>query len=116
MTIQQIAKAFSNGQFEPAYPFLAENIQWTVVGENYFDGKKAVMENCEQTSAYFRSVTTNFKTIHIITDKNLVAISGTAEFLRDNKKVAFISACDVYEFNDRNQLQTITSYCIPDKK
>lgn len=38
-----------------------------------------------------------------------------AEFLRDNKRVSFVSACDVYEFNDDNQIQKITSYCIQSK-
>ncbi len=115
MTLKQIAEAFSNGNFEMAYPYLADNVQWTVVGEDYFDGKKAVMGNCGQVASYFKSVTTNFRTINIIADNNRVAVSGTAEFFRDGKRVNFVSACDVYEFNDNNELQTITSYCIQDK-
>jgi hypothetical protein len=115
MTQEQIAKAFSNGNFERIYPYLADDVQWTVAGEDFFDGKKAVMENCAQVAGYFESVTTNFKTIHVISDNNRVAVSGTAEFIRDGKRVNFVSACDVYEFNDNNELQTITSYCIQDK-
>lgn len=48
----------------------------------------------------------------MITDGNKVVITGTAEFSRDNKRVSFVSACDVYEFNDKEQIQKITSYCI----
>lgn len=115
MTRTAIAKAFSNGEFELTFQYLADNVQWTVVGENHFNGKKAVMNNCEQVAGYFKSVTTNFKTTNIIADNNLVAVCGTAEFIRDDKKVNFVSACDVYEFNDNNKLQTITSYCIQEK-
>lgn len=30
MTQKQIAEAFSNGKFELTYPYLADNVQWTV--------------------------------------------------------------------------------------
>ncbi|WP_197060002.1 nuclear transport factor 2 family protein [Sporocytophaga myxococcoides] len=115
MTQKQIAEAFSNGNFELIYPYLADNVQWTIVGEDYFEGKKAVTDNCKQVASYFKSVTTNFNTVNTIADNNRVAVSGTAEFIRDGKRVSFVSACDVYEFNDNNKLQTITSYCIQDK-
>lgn len=113
--LQAIAEAFSNGQFDQTYPCLAADIVWTVVGEETFRGKEAVMANCEHTAAYFRSVTTHFKTIHVIAGGNCIAISGTAEFLCNNKRVAFVQACDVYEFTKTGELKAITSYCIPDK-
>jgi len=116
MTPTQIAAAFSNGNFELTFPYLADNVQWTVVGEDYFDGKQAVIDNCNQTARYFKSVTTHFKTLNVITDNNRIAVNGTAEFCRNGKRIHFVSACDVYEFNDHNQLQTITSYCIADQK
>jgi hypothetical protein len=112
MTKQEISEAFSNGNFESTYPFLAENITWMVVGENLFNGKKAVIENCEQTAAYFKSVQTNFKTNHLLQDNNKIAISGTVEFFKNGKSVAFVSAFDLYEFNSEGKLFTITSYCI----
>ncbi|HYK76024.1 MAG TPA: nuclear transport factor 2 family protein [Daejeonella sp.] len=115
MTQKQIVEAFSNGNFEVIYSYLADNVRWTVVGENYFDGKQEVINNCEQTARYFESVSTNFNTINVIADNNRVAINGTAEFVRDDQRINFVSACDVYEFNDNNELQTITSYCIQDK-
>lgn len=115
MTKTEIAKAFSNGEFEKTYNFIADNSEWTVVEENTFKGKQAIIENCNQVGSYFKSVTTDFKTHNIIADGNKVVINGTAEFLRDNKRVSFVSACDVYEFNDNNQIQSITSYCIQSK-
>lgn len=115
MTPSAIAQAFSNGQFESVYPFLAGDVVWTVVEENTFTGKEAVVKQCEQVGAYFRSVTTDFKPLNVLSDQNKVAITGTAEFIRDNKTISFVSACDVYEFNEKGLVQSITSYCIPRK-
>ena len=74
--------------------------------------KKNILENCNQVANYFKSVTTKFNIAQIITEKNKVVVTGTAEFLRNNKRVSFISACDVYDFNNQNKIQEINSYCI----
>jgi len=115
MTKTEIAKAFSNGEFEKTNKFISDTAVWTVVEEDTFIGKQAIIDNCEQVGSYFKSVTTNFKTLNIIADGNKVVINGTAEFLRDNKRVSFVSACDVYEFNEKSEIQKITSYCIQSK-
>lgn len=115
MSIEQIALHFSTGQFEKVYACFSENITWNIIGENYLAGKKAVMENCEQVAAYFKTVQTDFKTTGIISKKNRVAIEGSAEFIKDGKTVAFVWACDTYEFTEDNKLQIINSYCIPKK-
>lgn len=115
MTQKEIAEAFSNGKFSLTYPYLAENIQWIVVGESQYDGRDKVIDYCEQTANYFKTVTTDFKTLNIIEEKNRIAINGTAEFLENKKRTAFVSACDVYEFSNENKLERITSYCIQEK-
>lgn len=115
MTKSEIAKAFSNGEFEKTYNFIAENAEWTVIEEDSFVGKQAIIENCEQVGSYFKSVQTVFNTFNVIVEGNKVAINGTAEFLREGKRVSFVSACDIYEFNDENKIQAIISYCIQSK-
>ena len=94
---------------------MADDINWDIVGENSFTGKEAVVGNCQQVAAYFQTVTTHFQTNHTIVDNNQVAINGTAEFIKDGKRVAYVWACDVYQFNDQHQLEQITSYCIQAK-
>jgi carbonic anhydrase/acetyltransferase-like protein (isoleucine patch superfamily) len=49
----EIAKAFSNGKFEKIYSFISDNAIWTVVGEDTFVGKQAIIVNCEQVGNYF---------------------------------------------------------------
>ena len=115
MTISDIAKMFSNGDFKKTYDFIAEDAEWTVVEENNFIGKQAIIDNCEQIGNYFKSVTTNFICLNIISEEKKVVVNGTAGFLKDNKRLLFVSACDLYEFNEKNQIQKITSYCIQAK-
>jgi SnoaL-like domain len=115
MTITEVAKAFSNGEFEKTNPFISANAVWTVVGEDRFTGRQAILDQCEQVGIYFQSVTTDFRTLNVITEGNKVVINGTAEFLKDNKRVSFVSACDIYEFDENNQIQHVTSYCIQRK-
>lgn len=116
MNKKDIAKAFSSGNFEQTYPYLSEEVTWNVVGENVFQGKSDVIANCEQTAKYFKSIQTDFKTEDLISIDNKVVIRGTGEFFKDGKRVNLITACDVYEFNDNNELETIYSYCIPEEK
>lgn len=112
ISILQIAQAFSNGEFSQVYEHFADHIVWNVVEENEFIGKNAVIQNCEQVRKYFDSVTTDFKTILVMGDHNKVVVNGTGEFIRDGKTLLFVSACDIYEFNDLKRIERITSYCI----
>ncbi|SFS61219.1 hypothetical protein [Marininema halotolerans] len=109
---KQIAESFSNGNFEPTFPFLAKTIEWTIVGDKTLIGREAVIERCKQTSNFFKTITTNFTTLNVISENNCVAVNGTAEFIRNGEQLSFVSACDVYIFNNKNELQRIDSYCI----
>lgn len=115
MTKPEIATAFSNGEFEMTKDFIAHDAIWQVVEEDKFVGKNAIIENCNMVGQYFKSVTTKFHTLNVISENNKVVVNGTAEFIRDGKRVSFVSACDIYEFNDSDQIQRITSYCIQAK-
>jgi len=116
MITKEKSIAFSNGEFDKIYDFIADNAIWTVVEENIFNGKQAIINNCEQVGNYFKSVTTKFETIDVIPKNNKVVVNGTAEFLRDNNRVSFVWASDLYEFNENGQIQQITSYCIQQDK
>lgn len=94
---------------------MTDDISWDIVGENSFVGKQAVVANCEQVAAYFKTVTTHFQTANTIVGNYQVAIDGTAEFLKEGKRVAYVWACDIYVFNESEQLEKITSYCVQTK-
>lgn len=112
---KQIAEEFSKGNFEFAYNYLAQDIQWNIVGDNLLTGKDQVIEFCNKTAEYFKEVTTKFSTSNIIAESNLVTINGTAVFINKENKRTDVSSCDVYRFED-GMLKEITSYCIVTSK
>jgi hypothetical protein len=112
---KETAIAFSNSQFGENYTYLADDIEWDIFGENLLHGKKSVIKHCEQVVQYFRTVETNFETYHVIENSTVIVINGKAEFRREQKKVAVVNSCDIYEFNSNGQIQNIKSYCITEK-
>ena len=115
LTKKEIAELFSRGDFERTYPYLSEKIEWNVIKNFECKGRKEVIEQCEKTAKYFESITTDFKQLDVIENDNKVAITGTAELSENGKRIEFISACDVYEFDNNEMLQKITSYCLVEK-
>ncbi len=110
-TKKQIAEAFSGGQFEFAYPYLADDIQWNIVGDKILKGKDAIIKFCDQTAKYFSEVTTKFTMSNLVVGDNCVAIDGTAEFINKENKSSKVFSCDVYCF-ENGKLKEVTSYCI----
>jgi ketosteroid isomerase-like protein len=111
MNNQQIAQAFSAGRFSECYPFLADDVRWEVIGERLLTGKEAVMQFCDQTAAYFASVSTQFQVHNVIAQHDAVAINGHATFVTADNRTIEVSSCDVYRF-EAGLLKEITSYCI----
>jgi len=113
---KEIASTFSIGQFRENYNFFADDIEWNIYGENILSGKDAVMSHCEKITQYFQSVKTDFETFSVIENHDKIAINGKAVFRKEEKKIAVIHSCDIYEFNDQEQIQNIKSYCITEKE
>ena len=110
--IDKIARDFSLGEFESAYSYLSEDIKWHVVGESKTQGREAVIARCKETRAYFDPNKTDFTVFKLIESGNQVIITGSAIF-DNNGNVTRIDACDIYTFNEENQLIEIESYCVP---
>lgn len=113
---KQIALEFSGGNFEFAYPYLAEDATWDIVGDKLLAGKSVIVDFCEKTAEYFTNIVTEFKTDNVIADEYSIVINGTAQFhVKIENRSHYISSCDVYKFKD-GKLQEIISYCISTKK
>ncbi len=112
---RQISEEFSKGNFEFAFGHLSENISWNIVGTELLTGKVKVIEYCNNTSAYFKEVETDFRVIDVMVDGDRVAITGMAVFINREQKKTEVSSCDVYRFDD-GILKEIVSYCIVTNK
>ena len=115
MTKSAIATAFSKGEFDQIYDHLTDNVRWEVLGENSFEDKQAIIKQCNKVAAYFKTVTTHFELLQVIEEKNKIAVTGTAEFIRNGQRISFVHGCDIYLFTEQGKLQSITSYCIQSK-
>lgn len=115
MTKSAIATAFSMGAFDQIYEYLSDNARWEVPGENSFENKQAIIKQCNEVATYFKTVTTHFELLQVIEENNKIAVTGTAEFIRNGQRISFVHGCDIYLFNELEQLQSITSYCIQSK-
>lgn len=115
LDIRQIAEAFSTGNFQSTYPYLAGDIKWEIAGDRILQGKDEVITFCDNTAKYFEEVSTNFKTSNVIFGNDKIAINGTAEFTNKENKITRVLACDIYQFKD-GILKEITSYCILTEK
>ncbi len=119
MTKSEIAQAFSGGQFEKCSDYLTDQTIWNTPGEQLLTGRNEIESFCKNIAAYFSSVETIFRQLNMIENECCIAINGTAEFIREGKRVSLVSSCDVYEFDTDNKILSINSYCIterPDKE
>jgi len=115
MTKKEIVEAFSGGQFDKCFDYLTNQTIWNTPGEQFLTGRIEIEPFCKKISAYFSSVTTNFKQLNLIENDFCIAINGTAEFIKEGIRVAFVSSCDVYEFDSDNKIKSINSYCITER-
>lgn len=105
---KQISKEFSKGNFPFTYNYMAEDVQWNVVGASVIKGKEAVIAHCNKMLGDMDgSVLTNTK--HIVGEDS-IATEGYCDYSNDGKP-GRVEYCDVYKF-DGEKLQGITSYCI----
>ena len=111
MTLTEIAQCFSIGQFKQIQFYFSKDIIWEIVGEHRLTGIEQVLKHCQSIEQHFSLTPHEFQTQAIHQAGHHVIIQGEARFQQLNQ-MSHISACDVYTFNDSNQLVQIQSYCI----
>jgi len=94
-------EAFSEGDSTLALPYIAEGIEWHIVGDRTIDGNAAVKEMCEDAAAQGKP---NFQNGRVIKAKNHIVIEG-ADLDSD------MYYCDIYAI-DKDQIVEITSYSL----
>jgi len=85
------------------------------LGQNIFREQVNVIAECKQTTKYFNSIEINFVTEDILSINQKVAIPGIAGFLRDGKRINFVNAVDIYNFDQDGMIKKISSYCVSEK-
>jgi len=89
------------GDAQPAQDFIAEDIEWHIVGDRTIDGNAAVKEMCADAAAQGRP---NFQNGRVIKAKNHLIVEGS-DLDTD------MHYCDIYAI-EKEQIVEITSYCL----
>jgi hypothetical protein len=94
-------EAFSMGKPEAALSFLAESIEWHIIGDRTIDGNAAVKEMCEDAASQGEP---NFQNVRVIKAKNHIVVEG-ADLDTD------MHYCDIYTV-EKDEITEITSYSL----
>lgn len=107
---RQIAEAFSSHEFEAAYPYLAEDVRWDLVGAEPLHGQAAVVAACSGTAQHLGDITTTFEKFRAVVGEDSVVIDSVGRYVGggDDTRVA---SCDLYDFRD-GQVVAVTSYTV----
>lgn len=110
-TNEDIARAFSGHAFADAYPHLAEDVRWDVVGGAPIVGRDAVVAACGQTAEFLASATTTFQKFDAVVGGDAVVIDSLAEYVGADQDSSVVASCDIYRFV-AGQVSTIVSYSV----
>ncbi len=108
---RRTAEAFSGHRFADAYPALADDVRWDLVGEEQLVGKQAVIDACEGTLAALGDGSTEFLRFVVVADGDRVAVDTVARYTGADGTTGTVSSCDVYEFAD-DRLTAVRSYAV----
>lgn len=111
LEVVHVAEAFCSHRFAETYPYMAEDINWDIVGKEVRVGREAVINSCSQAASFLETVSATRSKLKIHRAEACVVVEGAAQFrVRDNE-ISCVASCDVFQFSD-GRLVEITSYVI----
>lgn len=110
-TIEQIAEAFCSHRFAETFPYMTDDIKWTMIGREELIGREAVIAHCNQGLKFLETVSTTYPKLKIYRAETCVIVEGAAQFRDKENQTSSVASCDVFHFSN-GQLVEITSYVI----
>ncbi|HYI65826.1 MAG TPA: nuclear transport factor 2 family protein [Candidatus Limnocylindrales bacterium] len=107
----EIARAISSHRFDAAYPYLEDDVTWSLVGQGRLEGREAFVGACETTAAELNGVSTEFRQFRVLVGHDWVVIDSLAAYTTPDGPATTVASCDIYEFRD-GRLAELTSYNI----
>ncbi len=103
------ARALSGHRFDDAFPFLAQDVQWDVVGMGLVDGRDEAIAACATLQTELVGTEVEFDSFRAIADGDTVVIDSVATYTDQAGDVSKVSSCDIYDFRD-GLIVSIRSY------
>jgi ketosteroid isomerase-like protein len=110
LPIARVAESFSRHDFEVAYPYLAEDVRWTIIGGEVIVGRVAVIDVCDGSAAHLTTVETTFRKFRAMEGADFVVIDSEAAYTGADGTTV-VASCDIYSFED-GRIRGITSYTV----
>ena len=111
MTNEEIARAISAHRFDLAYPYLEDDVTWTLVGHGRLGSREAFIGACEATVAELNGVSTEFHQFRVLAGEEWVVIDSVAAYGAVDAPTTTVASCDIYRFRD-GRVTELTSYNI----
>lgn len=109
LNMDQIAEAFCSHRFAETYPYMADEIKWDLIGREELVGREAVIDQCNQSAKYLKTVSTTITKLKMTRAENCVVVEGAAQFQDQENQTSAVASCDLFQFSDGKLVQ-ITSY------
>jgi len=106
---QRLAEALSSHRFDEVIPYLADSVEWDLVGEVTLEGREAVVDALRETAAGLADVRTEFTRFVVVARGDAVVVDSVAAYLAADGDRSVVSSCDVYEF-EGGRIARIRSY------
>ena len=111
LTIEQIAEAFCSHRFAKTFPYMADDIIWTMIGREKLIGREAVIAHCNKGLKFLETVSTTELQLKIYCAETCVIVEGAAQFQDKEDQTSSVASCDIFRFSD-GWLVEIKSYVI----
>jgi SnoaL-like domain len=108
-TRERTARSFSGHRFSEAYPSLAEDVRWDIVGGPIVVGKQAVIDICQDTLDQLVGTSTEFTKFRTVVGDVSVVVDSTGEYHGPDGSTSVVASCDIFDFAD-DLVVSITSY------
>ena len=113
MTVSReaMAEAFSSHHFADAYPHLAQDVRWILVGGPTITGRQAVIDTCEETLRELAQTATQFINFRAIVGADSVVVDAIGQYDSPDESTSTVASCDIFDFVD-DSITAITSYTV----
>jgi len=101
LDIYQIAEAFSSQRFAAAYPYMADEIKWNIVGREELMGQEAFINRC--------AASTTIKRLKINRADTCVIVEGAAQFQDQEDQTSSAASWDVVQFSEERLVEITSS-------
>jgi hypothetical protein len=111
LNIDQIAEAFCSYRFAVTYPYMADEIKWSILGKEELMGREAVIDQCDKAAKFLETVSATITKLKINRAETFVVVECAAQFQDQENQTPSVASCDIFQFSD-GRLVEITSYVI----